>query len=81
MDQVVQNPPLNIKKQLVERFPTSGSVTFRNVTKDGGGIISVVVEILVEEGVRKQFKGRGRNKKMATLAACKCALRKLDEVE
>ena len=30
-------------------------------------------------GVRRKFKGRGRHKNLAMLAACKCALRSLAE--
>lgn len=73
LDKVVDNPPLNIKKQLLEKFPVVSSVVFSSATQEGGGTVSVTVEV--------PAGGRGRNKKLALLAACKCALRKLGEEE
>jgi len=80
LDKVVANPPLNIKKQLLEKFPIVGSVVFSSATQEGGGTVSVTVEVPAGR-MRRKFKGRGRNKKLAVLAACKCALRKLGEEE
>ena len=80
LDKVVANPPLNIKKQLLEKFPIVGSVVFSSATQEGGGTVFVTVEVPAG-GMRRKFKGRGRNKKLAVLAACKCALRKLGEEE
>ena len=47
---------------------------------EGGGTVSLTVEVPAG-GTRRKFTGKGRNKKMAVLAACKCALRKLEEEE
>jgi hypothetical protein len=44
LDKVVANPPLYIKKQLLEKFPTVGSVIFSSATLEGGGTVSVTVE-------------------------------------
>ena len=78
LDQVVSNPPINIKKQLLEKFPVVGSVVFSSASHEVGGTVTVTVDVPVGEG-RRKFKGRGRSKKLATLAACKCALRRLGE--
>jgi len=76
LDEVVANPPLNMKKQLLERFPTPGNVVFSQAKREVGGGVSVIVEVQDGEE-RRRFKGKGRSKKLAILAACKCALRKL----
>ena len=76
LEEVVANPPLNMKKQLLERFPTPGSVVFSQAKREVGGGVSVIVEVPDGEA-RKSFKGKGRNKKLAVLAACKCALKML----
>ena len=44
LDKVVANPPLNIKKQLLEKFPTVGSVIFSSATQEGGGTVCVTME-------------------------------------
>ena len=78
LDKVLANPPLNIKKQLLEKFPVVGSEVFSAAKKEIGGTVSVTVEVPAK-GTRMKFKGKGRSKKLATLAACKCALRVLEE--
>ena len=79
LDQVLKNPPLNMKKQLLEKFPTVGSVVFSTAKHEVGGGVSVTVEVPAGGNARRKFKGKGRNKKLATFAACKCALRMLEE--
>ena len=72
LEDVVRNPPQNFKKELLEKYP-GGKVKF------GKAIVEaevVFVDIEVDVGdMKKKFRGRGKNKNLATLAACKCALR------
>jgi len=77
LDEVIANPPLNMKKQLLEKFPATGAVVFSNAKQEAGGGISVSVSVTAG-GKTRVFKGKGRTKKLATLAACKCALRILE---
>ena len=60
-----------MKKELLERFPGSGLVRFSKAVVEDD---SVVVEVTVKQ---RRFRGRGKNKLLASLAACKCALRDL----
>ena len=60
-----------MKKELLERFPGSGVVRFSKAVVEDD---SVVVEVTVKQ---RRFRGRGKNKLLASLAACKCALRDL----
>ena len=60
-----------MKKELLERFPGSGVVRFSKAEVEDD---SVVVEVTVKQ---RRFRGRGKNKLLASLAACKCALRDL----
>ena len=60
-----------MKKELLERFPGSGAVRFSKAVVEDD---SVVVEVTVKQ---RRFRGRGKNKLLASLAACKCALRDL----
>ena len=64
-----------MKKELLERFPGSGGVRFSKAVVEDD---SVVVEVTVNTGNKqRRFRGRGKNKLLASLAACKCALRDL----
>ena len=70
---VMDNPPLNMKKQLMEKFPSK--VTFSSEPTRG---LKVAVSAKITVRSREyEFKGLGMNKALATLAACKLALRKL----
>jgi dsRNA-specific ribonuclease len=73
LDLVVEHPPVNMKKQLMEKFPSK--VTFCSKPSTGP---KVTVSAKISVGKRDyEFKGLGLNKALATLAACKLALRKL----
>ena len=76
LEEIVRNPPLNTKKKLMELFPGEGQITFSKVESEDVSI-NILVEVVTKDGARK-FQGRGNNKVVATLAACKCALRYLD---
>jgi len=79
IDSVLENPPRNLKAVLHEKFPENKGVTFSKASQKGEDQVKVVVRVGALAG--KEFVGLGRNKKMATLAACKCALRKLGHTE
>ena len=73
LDDVVANPPLNMKKQLLERFP--GKVIFGKAEMEEDKA-TVVVTVEVRDGqTTRNFRGRGDSKKLAEVAASKCALR------
>jgi len=73
LDSVVANPPLNLKKQLVEKFP--GQFKFGPaILEDYGGAVTVEVEVFSDGNVHN-FRGRGSSIKLAEVAASKCALR------
>lgn len=72
LDAVVENPPGNIKDVLHKKFPET--VKFGKASRK---VDEDQIRVVVRVGDGKEFIGLGRNKKMATLAACKCALRKL----
>ena len=76
LEEIVRNPPLNTKKKLMELFPGEGRIKFSKVESEDVSI-NILVEVVTKDGARK-FQGRGNNKVVATLAACKCALRYLD---
>ena len=65
---------MNLKKQLVEKFPDK--VVFSKAEEVGGRSL-VLAEVSLADGSTRRFKGRGTSKHTATLAACKCALRAL----
>jgi len=71
LQSIVNDPPLNIKKELMERFPQNVFFTEPELLKDGR--VSVVVTIKDGEKERK-FRGLGQNKLLASMAACKLAL-------
>lgn len=78
LQEIVSNPPLNMKKELLEKFPGPGMLQFSKATFVD--VDMVMVEVVINPGQGEEvrrFRGRGRNKILATLAACKCALREL----
>ena len=77
LQEIVSNPPLNVKKELLEKFPGPGMLRFSKAVLVDVDMVMVEVEINPRQGEVKRFRGRGRNKILATLAACKCALREL----
>eukprot|EP00092_Neocalanus_flemingeri_P094328 GFUD01119932.1.p1 GENE.GFUD01119932.1~~GFUD01119932.1.p1 ORF type:complete len:115 (+),score=30.50 GFUD01119932.1:3-347(+) len=71
---VLDNPPVNMKKQLMEKFPSK--VTF---TSKPNSVGKVTVSAKITIGTQHyEFRGLGMNKALATVAACKLALRKLN---
>ena len=66
----LEKPQKSFLAQLHEKFPEKIKFEMAEVHKDG----KVAVVVKIDE--RKEFKGIGANKKMAKLAAAKCALRK-----
>jgi len=76
-EEIVKNPPQNMKKELLEKFPGQGQVKFSKARVDGE-TVQVEVEVIVE-GQKRRFRGRGKNKNLASLGACKCALRAIRE--
>ena len=76
-EDIVRNPPKNIKKELLERYPGPGMVKFSKTRTEAGVVLVEAEVITVAGGQPRRFRGRGRNKTLATLAACKCALREL----
>ena len=77
LEDIVKNPPKNMKKELLEKYPGQGVVRFSKA-KTEGDVVFVEVEVATGEGSQpRRFRGRGKNKTLATLAACKCALRDL----
>ena len=71
---VLENPPVNMKKQLLEKFPSK--VTFFSQACSGPKV-SMIARVSVGSK-NYEFKGLGLNKALATLAACKLALRRLE---
>ena len=76
LEAIVENPPQNTKKKLLEMYPGEENVKFSRAESVDDCII-MEVEVVTRDGV-KRFQGRGRSKTVATLAACKCALRCLN---
>ena len=76
-EDIVKNPPKNMKKELLEKYPGPGMVRFSKA-KTEGDVVFVEAEVTTEDGGQpRRFRGRGKNKTLATLAACKCALREM----
>ena len=75
IDKVIKNPPMNSKKELMEKYPER--VRFSGKRDDTREKMVVTAKIDLGEGRAKEFRGLGENKTMATLAACKLALRRL----
>ena len=69
---VMNNPPVNMKKQVMEKFPNKVRFTSK---PSSGPKVTVSANISVG-GTNYEFKGLGMNKTLATLAACKLALKK-----
>ena len=74
IDEVIRNPPMNSKKELMEKYPDK--VKFSGKRDDAREKMVVTAKIDVGGGRTKEFRGLGENKAMATLAACKLALRR-----
>ena len=74
LSDVLERPQKSFMTQLFEKFPVNNGHKIKfetsDVSKDGK--VTVVVKIDEQE----EFKGIGPNKKMAKLAAAKCALQK-----
>ena len=68
---IVQKPPKNSIAQLHEKFPEEVKFGNPEVRKNDGKV-SMLLSI---ESNERKFRGIGVNKKMAKLAAAKCALR------
>ena len=70
---VINKPPVNMKKQVMEMFPNN--VRFTSKPTEGP---KATVLATIRDGSRNyEFKGLGMNKASATLAACKLAIREL----
>ena len=67
---IVQKPPKNFIAQLHEKFPDEVKFGIPEVRKNDGKV-SMLLSI---ESIQRKFRGIGVNKKMAKLAAAKCAL-------
>ena len=67
---IVQKPPKNSIAQLHEKFPDEVKFGNPEVRKNDGKV-SMLLSI---ESIQRKFRGIGVNKKMAKLAAAKCAL-------
>ena len=75
VDEVIKDPPMNPKKELMEKFPDK--VRFSGMRDDRREKMVVTARIEKSSGKAREFRGLGENKSMATLAACKLALRRL----
>ena len=75
VDEIIRDPPMNPKKELMEKFPDK--VKFSGVRDDRREKMVVTARIEQSRGRAREFRGLGDNKAMATLAACKLALRRL----
>ena len=75
IDEVIRDPPLNCKKELMEKYPEK--VKFFGKRDDAKEKMVVTAKIELSRGRTREFRGLGENKAMATLAACKLALRRL----
>ena len=75
IDEVIRDPPMNCKKELMEKYPEK--VTFSGKRDDAKEKMVVTAKIKLGGGRTREFRGLGENKAMATLAACKLALRRL----
>ena len=74
LEAVVKDPPQNMKKELLEKYPSGVKFSKARVEAD---MVFIEAEVDVGASHKKIFRGRGKNKTLATLAACKCALREL----
>ena len=70
LSDILEKPQKSFVAQLYEKFPEKIKFETAEVRKNG----KVAITVKIDE--RKEFKGIGANKKMAKLAAAKCALRK-----
>ena len=77
LEKIMKVKHKNFTAELMELFP--GKVIFKNpeVMKDGKVSRMVVVSKTLSDSKPMQFKGIGRNKLSAKLAASKCALREM----
>ena len=76
LEAIVQDPPQNMKKELLEKYPSGVKFSKARVEAE---LVFVEAEVDVGGCQKKRFRGRGKNKTLATLAACKCALRGLSK--
>lgn len=80
LEAIVADPPMNMKKELLERYPGGAAKFSKSIVC--GDVVFIEVEVNVggqppAAPQKRRFRGRGKNKTLATLAACKCALRAL----
>ena len=76
LDKVMKDPPKNAKKELLEKFPGPGEVKISVEPPSAFEENVKAVVTIVKNNKNKTFKGLGRNKVSAELAACKLALRR-----
>ena len=75
LDDIVKDPPKNAKKELLERFPEAVQFTAVPPSPDKDTVTAVVT--VTRNNKQLQFRGLGRNKVSAQLAACKIALKSI----
>ena len=75
LDKVMTDPPKNAKKELLEKFPGPGEVIITVEPPSAFDENVKATVTIVKNNKNKIFKGLGRNKVSAELAACKLALR------
>ena len=73
LDSVIENPPKNSKKELLEMFPTGVKISSQPPSPDRELVTGVVT--VTKAGRDLTFRGLGHNKTSAQLAACKMALK------
>ena len=75
IDEVIKNPPLDPKKELMEKF--AGRVSFSGKRDAEKEKMVMVARVEMADGRVREFRGLGENKIMATKSASKLALRRL----
>ena len=75
LDRVMRDPPKNAKKELLEKYPGQGEVNIATEPPSAFEENVKAVVTVVKNNKSQTFKGLGRNKVSAELAACKFALR------
>ena len=75
IDEVIRDPPIDPKKELMEKFPDK--VKFSSKRDDDREKMVVTASIDLGRRGERKFQGLGENKKEATKAASKLALRRL----
>ena len=71
----MRDPPKNAKKELLEKYPGLGEVKITTEPPSAFEENVKAVVTVVKNNKSQTFKGLGRNKVSAELAACKLALR------